>query len=106
MDGLERSPFAVVGGPKLWSPLPPLPLQWGKPQQIPQIWSLAFFLAETEAILSTELVPGDVLLVPPEGLTMPCDAVLLSGTAIANESMLTGRGGGCGADGKRILPGI
>ncbi|XP_070810736.1 polyamine-transporting ATPase 13A3-like [Pituophis catenifer annectens] len=45
---------------------------------------------ETEAVLSTELVPGDVLLVPPEGLTMPCDAVLLSGTAIANESMLTG----------------
>ncbi|KAM6453284.1 polyamine-transporting ATPase 13A3-like isoform 2-T4 [Liasis olivaceus] len=45
---------------------------------------------ETEAIFSTELVPGDVLLVPPEGLTMPCDAVLLSGTAIANESMLTG----------------
>ncbi|XP_070586132.1 polyamine-transporting ATPase 13A3-like isoform X2 [Erythrolamprus reginae] len=45
---------------------------------------------ETEAILSTDLVPGDVLLVPPEGLAMPCDAVLLSGTAIANESMLTG----------------
>ncbi|KAH0626031.1 hypothetical protein JD844_000730 [Phrynosoma platyrhinos] len=45
---------------------------------------------ETEEIFSTELVPGDVLLVPPEGLTVPCDAVLLSGTAIANESMLTG----------------
>ncbi|XP_039180740.1 probable cation-transporting ATPase 13A3 isoform X1 [Crotalus tigris] len=45
---------------------------------------------ETEGTFSTELVPGDVLLVPPEGLTMPCDAVLLSGTAIVNESMLTG----------------
>uniref|UniRef100_A0A803T0S5 Cation-transporting ATPase n=1 Tax=Anolis carolinensis TaxID=28377 RepID=A0A803T0S5_ANOCA len=45
---------------------------------------------ETEEIFSTELVPGDVLLVPPEGLTIPCDAVLLSGTAITNESMLTG----------------
>ncbi|XP_061444002.1 polyamine-transporting ATPase 13A3-like isoform X2 [Rhineura floridana] len=45
---------------------------------------------ETEEIFSTELVPGDVLLVPPEGLTVPCDAVLLSGTAIVNESMLTG----------------
>ncbi|XP_044273235.1 polyamine-transporting ATPase 13A3-like isoform X2 [Varanus komodoensis] len=44
----------------------------------------------TEEIFSTELVPGDVLLVPPEGLAVPCDAVLLSGTAIANESMLTG----------------
>lgn len=59
-----------------------------------------------EAIFSTELVPGDVILVPPEGLTMPCDAVLLSGTAIVNESMLTGRGGACGAAGKRVLPGI
>ncbi|KAJ7313297.1 hypothetical protein JRQ81_004585 [Phrynocephalus forsythii] len=45
---------------------------------------------ETEEIFSTELVPGDVVLVPPEGLTVPCDAVLLSGTAITNESMLTG----------------
>ncbi|KAJ6654962.1 hypothetical protein lerEdw1_006433 [Lerista edwardsae] len=45
---------------------------------------------ETEEIFSTELVPGDVLLVPPAGLTLPCDAVLLSGTAIANESLLTG----------------
>uniref|UniRef100_A0A670J3W8 Cation-transporting ATPase n=1 Tax=Podarcis muralis TaxID=64176 RepID=A0A670J3W8_PODMU len=47
-------------------------------------------LYETEEIFSTQLVPGDVLLVPPEGLTVPCDAVLMSGTAIANESMLTG----------------
>uniref|UniRef100_A0A0P4W4W7 Cation-transporting ATPase n=2 Tax=Scylla olivacea TaxID=85551 RepID=A0A0P4W4W7_SCYOL len=39
---------------------------------------------------SKELVPGDVVVVPPEGCTMPCDAVLISGTAIVNESMLTG----------------
>ncbi|XP_053115435.1 polyamine-transporting ATPase 13A3-like isoform X2 [Hemicordylus capensis] len=45
---------------------------------------------ETEEVFSTQLVPGDVLLVPPGGLTLPCDAVLLSGTAIANESLLTG----------------
>uniref|UniRef100_A0A8D0G503 P-type ATPase A domain-containing protein n=1 Tax=Sphenodon punctatus TaxID=8508 RepID=A0A8D0G503_SPHPU len=45
---------------------------------------------ETEEIFSTELVPGDVVLVPPGGMSVPCDAVLLSGTAIANESMLTG----------------
>nr|XP_056719148.1 polyamine-transporting ATPase 13A3-like [Euleptes europaea] len=45
---------------------------------------------ETEEIFSTELVPGDVLLVPPGGLMLPCDAVLLNGTAIVNESMLTG----------------
>ena len=41
---------------------------------------------------SKELVPGDVVVVPPEGCTMPCDAVLISGTAIVNESMLTGKG--------------
>ncbi|XP_077171278.1 polyamine-transporting ATPase 13A3-like [Paroedura picta] len=45
---------------------------------------------EREEIFSTELVPGDVLLVPPGGLTLPCDAVLLNGTAIVNESLLTG----------------
>ena len=39
---------------------------------------------------STSLVPGDVLVVPPGGMVCPCDAVLLSGSAIVNESMLTG----------------
>lgn len=41
-------------------------------------------------ISSKELVPGDVVVVPPGGCTMSCDAVLISGTAIVNESMLTG----------------
>ncbi|XP_043933277.1 polyamine-transporting ATPase 13A3-like [Protopterus annectens] len=45
---------------------------------------------ETEAIFSTDLVPGDLILVPPTGMIMPCDAVLISGTCIVNESMLTG----------------
>ncbi|KAG6448590.1 probable cation-transporting ATPase 13A3 [Manduca sexta] len=36
------------------------------------------------------LVPGDVLVLPPDGCVMPCDAVLLTGTCIVNESMLTG----------------
>ncbi|XP_068137260.1 polyamine-transporting ATPase 13A3 isoform X2 [Hyperolius riggenbachi] len=45
---------------------------------------------EAEEILSTELVPGDVMLIPPNGTIMPCDAVLISGTCIVNESMLTG----------------
>ena len=39
---------------------------------------------------SASLVPGDVLVVPPGGMVCPCDAVLLSGSAIVNESMLTG----------------
>ncbi|NXE56302.1 AT133 ATPase, partial [Casuarius casuarius] len=45
---------------------------------------------EIEEILSTDLVPGDVILIPSNGIVMPCDAVLLSGTCIVNESMLTG----------------
>lgn len=36
------------------------------------------------------LVPGDVILVPADGCVMPCDAVLVTGTCIVNESMLTG----------------
>lgn len=38
---------------------------------------------------STELVPGDLVEIP-EYCFMPCDVVLLSGTAVMNESMLTG----------------
>eukprot|EP00118_Oscarella_pearsei_P028344 m.1935 g.1935 ORF g.1935 m.1935 type:complete len:1183 (+) comp8071_c0_seq2:157-3705(+) len=41
-------------------------------------------------LLSNELVPGDVLAIPLHGMTMPCDAVLLTGTCRVNESMLTG----------------
>ncbi|CCD71142.1 Cation-transporting ATPase [Caenorhabditis elegans] len=39
---------------------------------------------------SSEIVPGDVLVIPPQGCMMYCDAVLLNGTCIVNESMLTG----------------
>ena len=39
---------------------------------------------------STELVPGDMFEIPEDGLAMPCDAILTSGTVIVNESMLTG----------------
>jgi magnesium-transporting ATPase (P-type) len=38
---------------------------------------------------SSELVPGDVVVVPDNCL-MPCDMVLLTGSCIVNESMLTG----------------
>lgn len=43
-----------------------------------------------EDISSAELVPGDVIAIPSDGCLMPCDAVLLAGTCIVNESMLTG----------------
>ncbi|XP_028855736.1 probable cation-transporting ATPase 13A3 isoform X2 [Denticeps clupeoides] len=45
---------------------------------------------EVEEAMSTDLVPGDVMVIPSNGTIMPCDAVLISGTCIVNESMLTG----------------
>ncbi|XP_036789074.1 polyamine-transporting ATPase 13A3 isoform X1 [Manis pentadactyla] len=45
---------------------------------------------EIEEIFSTDLVPGDVMVIPLNGIVMPCDAVLINGTCIVNESMLTG----------------
>lgn len=43
------------------------------------------------ATVPTEsLVPGDLILVPTHGCIMHCDAVLLTGNCIVNESMLTG----------------
>ena len=42
-----------------------------------------------EEIDSSKLVPGDVVKVP-EGRSLPCDMILLSGSAIVNEAMLTG----------------
>ncbi|XP_062337237.1 polyamine-transporting ATPase 13A3-like isoform X3 [Osmerus eperlanus] len=45
---------------------------------------------EIEEAMSTDLVPGDVIVIPTNGMIMPCDAVLVQGTCIVNESMLTG----------------
>jgi len=57
----------------------------------------------THTVLPTELVPGDIIELPRSGLVpgdiielprsgcvMDVDAVLLCGTCIVNESMLTG----------------
>ncbi|EFX79100.1 hypothetical protein DAPPUDRAFT_53014, partial [Daphnia pulex] len=44
-----------------------------------------------ENIYAIRLVPGDVIAIPPTGFMMPCDAVLVAGTCIVNESVLTGR---------------
>lgn len=43
-----------------------------------------------EKIESSQLVPGDIIEVPSFGCIMQCDAVLISGNVIVNESMLTG----------------
>ncbi|XP_037075193.1 probable cation-transporting ATPase 13A3 isoform X2 [Pollicipes pollicipes] len=44
----------------------------------------------TQTVQADRLVPGDVIVVPSHNTTMCCDAVLLAGNAIVNESMLTG----------------
>ena len=36
------------------------------------------------------IVPGDVFELPEDGQNVPCDCILLSGSVIVNESMLTG----------------
>ena len=41
-------------------------------------------------IQSISLVPGDVFELPPDGSAIPCDCILLSGSVIVNEAMLTG----------------
>uniref|UniRef100_A0A671PY13 Probable cation-transporting ATPase 13A2 n=1 Tax=Sinocyclocheilus anshuiensis TaxID=1608454 RepID=A0A671PY13_9TELE len=45
---------------------------------------------EEECVSSEELVPGDCIVIPTEGLLLPCDAALLAGECMVNESMLTG----------------
>ncbi|CAG9864440.1 unnamed protein product [Phyllotreta striolata] len=48
---------------------------------------------ETDAkriIDPTELVPGDLISLPSANYIMPCDAILLTGQCIVNESVLTG----------------
>lgn len=45
---------------------------------------------KTDYVAAELLVPGDILVIPPHGCLMPCDAVLLTGNCILNESMLTG----------------
>ena len=41
-------------------------------------------------VASTELVPGDLFEIPEDGLALPCDSILIDGSVIINESMLTG----------------
>lgn len=43
-----------------------------------------------EDVSTKDLVPGDVIAIPQHGCTLHCDAALLNGHCIVNESMLTG----------------
>ena len=45
---------------------------------------------EITKINSQNLVPGDLYEIPEDGLAMPADTILVNGTVIINESMLTG----------------
>ncbi|KAG8298206.1 hypothetical protein J6590_018610 [Homalodisca vitripennis] len=45
---------------------------------------------EYEDVPTTHLVPGDIIVIPTHGCIMHCDAALLVGNCIVNESMLTG----------------
>ena len=50
------------------------------------------FLGELviQNISSLELIPGDLFEVPEEGVSLPCDSILVKGSVVINESMLTG----------------
>lgn len=43
-----------------------------------------------ETVEGSRLVPGDIIIIPPHGCTMVCDAALIAGNCIVNESSLTG----------------
>ncbi|XP_045877086.1 polyamine-transporting ATPase 13A2 isoform X2 [Meles meles] len=45
---------------------------------------------EKEWVDCSELVPGDCLVLPQEGGLVPCDAALVAGECVVNESALTG----------------
>lgn len=56
--------------------------------------SFLSWLPERVVVSSVDLVPGDVLVVSPEGMLVPCDAALLNGECVVNESLLTGEPAG------------
>lgn len=49
-----------------------------------------FFCVGSVKVKAQFLVPGDVIIIPPGGCNIACDALLLSGNCIVDESLLTG----------------
>ena len=41
-------------------------------------------------INSTELLPGDIFELPENGISMPCDCILVSGNVVVNEAIISG----------------
>lgn len=52
--------------------------------------SFLYFSTGFKELESHYLVPGDVFLLDGKKLSLPCDAVLIDGSCIVNEGMLTG----------------
>ncbi|KAL8198248.1 UNVERIFIED_CONTAM: hypothetical protein K2H54_002622, partial [Gekko kuhli] len=54
--------------------------------------SVRVFMANREETTmdSSDLVPGDCIVVPADGMSVPCDVALLTGECMVNESLLTG----------------
>lgn len=63
-------------------------------QQTVQTLGTAFLLNDRgniHEVSTLSLVPGDIIEIPTRGCVLYCDAILLSGNCILDESMLTGK---------------
>lgn len=74
--------------------------RWGRRGRPRRWWRVGGALGRAEALNlpteeewvdSSELVPGDCLVLPQEGGLVPCDAALVAGECMVNESSLTGQ---------------
>ncbi|XP_065648020.1 polyamine-transporting ATPase 13A3-like [Hydra vulgaris] len=64
-----------------------------KAKEVQTLQPITTFFNKSFKVISKstrELVPGDVLVIPVNGIELSCDVVLLSGRCVVNESSLTG----------------
>ncbi|CAB3400144.1 unnamed protein product [Caenorhabditis bovis] len=57
----------------------------GKPQKVSILREGQFLIVQSD-----EIVPGDLISLPAHSFILPCDALLMNGSVIVNEAMLTG----------------